>query len=162
MRLDTIKYMDRAQEELHKGIQKQLDKLKENIEQLHHSNCKRIEENTLISRRLSEIEKENAKRLDTISYMDDVYDKSHKEIEKRLDKIEGILDFTKNLLNAKIHLDEKQKTRKDESFWEGFDICLEMVLKTLEMSLNTIDDHDMYVVLREEIIAESSIYKNNG
>lgn len=38
-------------------LEERLEKLEEKINQLNYSNCKRIEENTLISRRLTEIER---------------------------------------------------------------------------------------------------------
>lgn len=38
-------------------IEERIEKLEEKINQLNYSNCKRIEENTLISRRLTQIER---------------------------------------------------------------------------------------------------------
>ncbi|TAK93319.1 hypothetical protein EPO05_07200, partial [Patescibacteria group bacterium] len=110
MRLDTIKYMDRSCEELHKGIQRQIDKLEENIEQLHHSNCKRIEENTLISRRLSEIEfkLERIEKLDAaLHFLTDMFkelsisvDGFHDDTQKIKEKIDKL---EKAYINLEIH-----------------------------------------------------------
>lgn len=49
-------------------------------------------------------------------------------------------------------------SKKDESFWDGFDAAIEMVLNTIDNS----DLHTLPITLRDEILDEMELYKKDG
>lgn len=121
--------------------------IEERLERLEEHKNRQIDENRKISRRVDELEEylREIKLLYSnplqqqvwqesistrLSELEEWTRKDEDIIYERLEKLEGLLDFTKNLLNTKIHLDEKLGTHKkpyccpvcaDKGYWNSIE-----------------------------------------
>lgn len=100
-RIDKFAKHKNRQIDENRKISKRVDELEEYLREIKLLYSNPLQQQVWqesISTRLSELEEWTRKDEDIIY--------------ERLEKLEGLLDFTKNLLNTKIHLDEKHGTRK--------------------------------------------------